>query len=100
MVIYHLKDLMLKKSVATRKRITYAEIANEIGVSRITLSRMASTRGHSISMDIIEKLCDYFECEINNLISFVPDPPESAPPKVGKPAEHPAAAECEPAKGA
>ena len=86
MVIYHLKDLMLKKSVATGKKITYAEIANEIGISRITLSRIASSKGHSVGMDIIEKLCDYFNCEINKLISFVPDPPKPDQPESEPPA--------------
>lgn len=79
MVIYHLKDLMLKKSVATGEKITYAKIAEEVDISRITLSRMASSKGHSVSMDIVEKLCDYFGCEINNLISFVPESPKTPP---------------------
>jgi len=73
MLIYHIKDLMLKKSAKTKTKITYADIVDSTGISRITLSKMASKDNHNASAKIIEKLCSYFDCTPNDLISIIPD---------------------------
>lgn len=78
MVIYHIKDLMLKKSVKQNTKMTYAKIAKEAGVSRVTLSRMSSRKGYSVTVDILEKLCRYFECTPNDLMTFIFEPLETA----------------------
>jgi putative transcriptional regulator len=80
MVIYHIRDLMLRKSVKTNKKITYDTITEETGISKMTLSRMSSQRGYNATVENIERLCNYFQCTPNDLISIIPDPPESRPP--------------------
>jgi len=73
MIIYHIKDLMLKKSAKMKIKITYADIVNSTGISRITLSKMASKNNHNACAKIVEKLCCYFECTPNDLMSIIPD---------------------------
>ena len=73
MIIYHLKDLMLKKSIKINKKITYEIISKETGISVVTLSRIASKKGYKVSMNNMEKLCQYFECTPDSLISIIPD---------------------------
>jgi len=80
MVIYHIRDLMLRKSVKTNKKITYDTITEETGISKMTLSRMSSQRGYNATVENIERLCNYFQCTPNDLISIIPDLPESRPP--------------------
>lgn len=74
MIIYHIRDLMLRKSAKLNQKITYDMITEETGISRMTLSRMSSQRGYNPTMDNIEKLCKYFDCTPNDLITILPDP--------------------------
>ena len=77
MIIYHLKDLMLKKAaVAARTKITYEDIEEATGISKVTLSRIASKRGYYTGMENIEKLCIYFNCTPDQLMTILPDPAE------------------------
>jgi len=75
MVIYHIKDLMLRKSAEVKRRITYADITEETGISRVTLTRMASKIGHKVNIDVIEKLCTYFNVTPDRLMTIIPDSP-------------------------
>ncbi|NJL58253.1 MAG: helix-turn-helix transcriptional regulator [Desulfobacteraceae bacterium] len=76
MIIYHVKDLMLKKSALERRKITYADVEKEANVSKITLTRLASNKNHSVRAEIIEKLCLYFNCSPDKLMTILPDAPE------------------------
>ena len=84
MVIYHVKDLMLRKSSIEGKRLTYDIVSERSGVSKMTLSRLASQPDYNAKMDSIVKLCNYFQCTPNDLISIIPDPPERAPLGAGE----------------
>ena len=73
MILYRLKNLMLEKSVKDNCKITYKHISDNTGISRNTLSRMASSKGNKVSVDTVEKLCNYFNCTPNDLITIYPD---------------------------
>ncbi len=77
MIIYHIKDLMLRKSARINQKITYDFISKETGISKITLSRMAAKKGHNASAETIEKLCKYFDVTPNQLMTIVPEPDPS-----------------------
>ncbi|MDM8522793.1 helix-turn-helix transcriptional regulator [Desulfococcaceae bacterium HSG8] len=79
MIVYHIRDLMLRKDARTGKKITYETIAEATGISKMTISRMAARPGYNASAETIEKLCRFFECSIEELVSFLPDHPETAP---------------------
>ncbi|MCG7871846.1 MAG: helix-turn-helix transcriptional regulator [Candidatus Thiodiazotropha lotti] len=71
MIRYKLKELIAHKSFVEDRRVTIDEVAEETGISRNTLSRIANTRGYSTTTDAVDKLCDYFNCEINDLMERV-----------------------------
>ena len=75
MVIYNLKDLIHKKSVMTNTKITYTDIEKDTGVSRTTLTRMSSIKRSKVNVDTVEKLCIYFNCTPNDLMTIAPDTP-------------------------
>lgn len=77
MIIYHIKDLMLRKSAKTNKKITYDVISKKTSISKITLSRLASKKGHNASTETIEKLCKYFDVTPDQLMTIVPNPDPS-----------------------
>ena len=62
------------KSSTTGNKITYTDIEKDTGISYATLSRINSTIGYNIKIDHIEKLCRYFKCTPNDLISIYDDP--------------------------
>jgi putative transcriptional regulator len=73
MIYIQIKELIQAKSVAWGRRITLNELANATGISRMTLSRMVNNKGYSTVTDQLDKLCTFFECEIHELIRFVPE---------------------------
>ena len=55
-----LKILLLKKG------ITREELAKVSGVSRTTLDNMF--RNRSVTLESIEKLCNYFQCTMQDIV--------------------------------
>lgn len=51
--------------------MTKKELMQATGISKSTMDKMA--RGEQVSMDIIDRLCNYFSCEINDIISHCPN---------------------------
>ena len=71
MLRYHLKELIAEKEFREKRRITIGEIAEATSINRMTLSKMINHPGASIKSEIFDKLCEYFDCEIGDLISYV-----------------------------
>lgn len=74
MIKYNLKALISDKEFRDDKKITYEEISKSTGISRQTLSKIASKKGYNTSSENIEKLCQYFECTPDELMTIIPDP--------------------------
>jgi putative transcriptional regulator len=71
---YNLKILIYEKEFAEDRKITYKEISEATGISRQTLSKIASRKGYKTSSRNIEKLCKYFNVTPDVLMTIVPDP--------------------------
>jgi len=70
MVVYNIKSLLRKKSFIENKKLTYKDIELATGINSVQLSRLNSTPNYSIQGLHIEKLCRYFQCTPNDLISI------------------------------
>ena len=53
-----LKDKNLKKS----------DLVEKVGLSSSTVAKMG--KGEKVSMDVLEKICDYLGCNIGDVMSF------------------------------
>jgi len=73
-VKYRLKQLLAEKEFNENRIVSLNELSTELGVARSTLSRIANNRGYGTQVEIIEKLCRYFNCSPNDLMTIVPDP--------------------------
>ena len=51
------------------------ELMTVTGISKSTMDKMG--RGEQVSLDIIERLCVYFECNVEDVISFIPNKEKS-----------------------
>jgi putative transcriptional regulator len=43
------------------------------GLNRMTLSKILNHKGHSAGTDVLDKLCAYFNCRLEDLAEYVPD---------------------------
>ena len=70
MIVYNIKKLLKKKSTKDNKKYTYQDIEKATGIKRLQLSRINSTPDYNITGTHIEKLCRYFNCSPNDLITI------------------------------
>ncbi len=72
MIHLQIKELIAAKTAQWGRRITLLEVANATGISRMTLSRMMRHQGYNTVTDHLDKLCTYFQCDLNELVRYVP----------------------------
>ena len=53
------------------KDMTKKELMQNTGISKSTVDKMV--RGDFVSMEIIDRLCNYFNCDICNVLSHCKD---------------------------
>lgn len=51
------------------KDMTKKELMKKTGISKSTVDKMG--RGETISLDIIDRICNYFECPIEDVIEHI-----------------------------
>lgn len=51
------------------KNMQKKDLIDELGISSTTIAKMG--RGEKVSLDVLEKICIYFDCNIGDVISFV-----------------------------
>ena len=73
MIRFRLKELLAEKEFAERKVISLTEVANVTGINRMTLSRIANHPGTNTGTENINKLCKYFNCNVGQLMEYLPD---------------------------
>jgi putative transcriptional regulator len=71
---FKFKALLSEKEFEEDRGITIQEVSEATGVNRMTLSKLANHKGHNASSDVIDKLCDYFGCPIQELVEHIPNP--------------------------
>ena len=48
-----------------------ADVAKETGINRGTISRLYQETAVRVELDVIDKLCDLFDCEVKDLFEKV-----------------------------
>lgn len=52
------------------------ELMKVTGISKSTMDKMS--RGEQVSMDIIDRICNYFKCEVEDVIAHVQNKEENS----------------------
>ncbi len=73
MLRFRLKELIAEKEFQEGRGITMIEIAKATGVHRLTLAKVANHRGYNPTADVLDRLCNYFNCRIEQLVEHIPD---------------------------
>jgi putative transcriptional regulator len=72
MLRYRLRELMERHHFQTGKRLMVQDIQEATGISRATLSRFINKPGTVVKTDVLDKLCEFFDCRIEDLVEYVP----------------------------
>ena len=51
------------------KRVTATEVAEKTGITRGTLRRLYHETAQRVDLDVLDKLCEYFDCEPGDLLT-------------------------------
>lgn len=70
MIRYNLKELIDKKSAEEGRKISGAQIAAEIGIQRSAMAKMIRDEGYTTTTKTLDALCQYFDCDVSDLIMF------------------------------
>ena len=62
----------LKILMATKDIKSLAELSRETGIFYGTLNNFYNQKFDVVNYDIIVKLCEYFDCQIEDLLELVP----------------------------
>lgn len=52
------------------RKLKISDLARETGLNRGTITRLYHETAERVELDVIEKLCDYFQCEIADLLEI------------------------------
>lgn len=72
MIRFKLGEQIEKKQFLEGRRITVQEVATATGINRMTLSKILNQRGYSTGTEIVDKLCGYFNCSVEELLEYTP----------------------------
>ncbi len=72
----NLRVLAAQKSQQERRRISLRTVAEETTINPYTVYGIANDTIREYPKEVIEKLCSYFDCELNDLLKLVEEPVE------------------------
>ena len=70
---FKLKELIANQEFHERRVVSLKEIAEATGIHRVTLSKLANNKKYNVGIDTLEKLCQYFDCGIADVVEYVPE---------------------------
>ena len=73
MIYLNIQELIASRQVQWGRRVTLTGISDATGISRMTLHRMIYRKSHNTITDQLDKLCDFFKCELTELVKYVPN---------------------------
>ncbi len=65
---------MIKINLSTlmgERKLKISDVANKTGINRGTITRLYKETAERVELDVVEKLCRYFECEVGELIEIL-----------------------------
>lgn len=73
MIRFKLAEQIERKQFRESRRITLQELTDATGINRSTLSKILNQKGYSTSTEILDRLCGFFECRIEDFVERLPD---------------------------
>lgn len=64
-------------TILGKKRIKMADLIRMSGVSKTTINVMYHDRAQRVDLDVMDRICKALDCDIPDLLSYVPDSEET-----------------------
>ena len=74
MLRFKLKERIADLEFRERRRVTLQEIAEHTGLNRMTLSKVGYQHGAIVRTDVLDRLCAYFGCRVEDLVEYIDGP--------------------------
>ncbi len=71
MVRFYLREVLSELSFQRGEKVTLKEVSEATGIGRTTLSKIQSKVGYTTTTEVLDKLCEFFDCEIEDLVKRV-----------------------------
>lgn len=55
------------------KKLKISDAVRDTGINRGTLTRLYHEQATRVELEVIGKLCAYFDCEVGELLEYVPE---------------------------
>lgn len=79
MIRFLLRRVIEEYEFKHQRRLSLKEISEATGIVRPTLSLMIGPKPFNTTTNNLGKLCEFFGCQISDLVEYIPDPPLVAP---------------------
>lgn len=73
----NLKVLVAQKSQREKRRISLLTVAEETDINKYTIYAIANDTLREYPVDVMSKLCEYFGCDLSDLL-YLEEAPETA----------------------
>ena len=86
MIRFLLRRVIEEYEFKHQRRLSLREISEATGIVRPTLSLMIGPKPFNTTTNNLGKLCEFFGCQIADLVEYIPDPPgvAKAPARSGR----------------
>lgn len=64
------------KVLLANHELTQKQLAEKIGTRQATISSICNNKIKQIPVDIVNNICNLFECQISDIFTYVPDKKE------------------------
>ncbi len=71
MLRFYLRELLSDLSFKRGQKVTLKEVSEVTGIGRTTLSKIQSKVGYTTTSEVLDQLCEFFDCEIEDLVKRV-----------------------------
>jgi DNA-binding Xre family transcriptional regulator len=78
MIRFLLRRVIEEYEFKHQRRLSLKEISEATGIVRPTLSLMIGPKPFNTTTNNLGKLCEFFGCQISDLVEYIPEPPHVA----------------------
>jgi putative transcriptional regulator len=75
MLRFHLRELIADYQFRHGTRLTLIALSAATGIHRTTLTKLANQKGYNATAESIDRLCKFFDCPVEALVTRVADSP-------------------------
>ena len=66
MIKCHLSRLM------GERKLKVSDLARDLAINRGTITRLYMETAERVDIEVIDKLCDYFNCQVEDIFEYIP----------------------------